>query len=96
MDIEQKGIFVISLDFELYWGVSESRKLNDYKENLINVPNVIKELLALFKQYEIHATWATVGFLFHKNKEEMGSLVEPKDRPNYSNANLSNYRIIKN
>lgn len=96
MDVDKKGIFVISLDFELYWGVSESRTLNDYKENLINVPNVIKELLALFKQYEIHATWATVGFLFHKNKEEMGSLVEPKDRPNYLNANLSNYRIIKN
>ena len=96
MDIDKKGIFVISLDFELYWGVSESRKLSDYKENLVNVPKVIKKLLSLFKQYEIHATWATVGFLFHKNKEEMGSLVEPKDRPNYSNANLSNYSIIKN
>jgi len=96
MDINDKAIFVISLDFELYWGVSESRMLAEYEENLINVPIVIKELLSLFNEYNLHVTWATVGFLFHEEKEEMGSLVSESNRPVYSNINLNNYNLIKN
>ena len=64
------GKLVISLDFEIYWGVRDAVTLKEYKEHLLGVQKVIPLLLDLFKQYDIQATFATVGFLFFSNKEE--------------------------
>jgi peptidoglycan/xylan/chitin deacetylase (PgdA/CDA1 family) len=89
-----KGIFVISLDFELHWGVSETKTVNDYKENLNNVRLAIKKMLELFKEYEIHVTWATVGFLFCRNKDEILSFAGKVRQPQYTNSRLSNYRLL--
>lgn len=87
-----QGAFVISLDFELMWGV---RDLEDSvrKRNLLRTRLVIPRLLDLFRRYEIHATWATVGFLFFETYEELlGSL--PDRQPKYSNNHLSPYGSI--
>lgn len=54
---------VMSLDFELFWGVSDSRRINDYRQNVEGVWIAIPKMLALFRQYDIHATWAAVGML---------------------------------
>jgi hypothetical protein len=43
---------------------------------LKNVPLVIDRTLKLFTERNIHATWATVGMLFCKNKKELESWVE--------------------
>lgn len=67
----RKGIFTISLDFELYWGVRDHRTLSGYGSNIRNVHNVIPRLLEMFEKYNIHCTWATVGFLFYENKNEL-------------------------
>ena len=64
-----KGIFTISLDFELFWGVRDHRTLEDYGENVRNVHKIVPGLLALFDKYDIHCTWATVGFLFFADKK---------------------------
>lgn len=90
----KKGIFTISLDFELHWGVSEHRTVESYGENLQNTSKVIEQLLELFKEFGIHATWATVGMLFCEKREELASYVEVGDRPQYNNSKLSNYRLI--
>ena len=56
-----KSSFVISLDFELFWGVIKSRSINNYQSNVSNVSDVIPSILNVFHEYEIRATWATVG-----------------------------------
>lgn len=61
----EKGIFTISLDTELAWGVVD--KPGTLKLSLIyyeKTRDVIDELLVLFKRYEVSATWAVVGHLF--------------------------------
>jgi hypothetical protein len=90
----ERGIFVISLDFELHWGVSETKTVEDYRQNLDNTREAIRKMLELFQQYEVHVTWATVGFLFCKTKEELLSYVNNISQPQYVNKNLSNYRLL--
>jgi len=89
-----KGIFTISLDFELFWGVRDHRTLESYGENIRNVHNVVPRLLELFKKYNVHCTWATVGFLFFKEKEEMISYL-PANRPDYSQKEYDPYSYIE-
>ncbi len=87
------GVLVSSLDFELYWGVRDNRSIEDYQENLLGVRFAIPKILALFDSYNIHATWATVGFLcFDKKKELVAAL--PEKQPGYINDNLSPYKYI--
>jgi peptidoglycan/xylan/chitin deacetylase (PgdA/CDA1 family) len=87
------GILVISLDFELYWGVRDQRSLASYRENLLGVRAVVPRLLELFSRYGVHATWATVGFLFCETKEELIDAV-PEERPRYRDGRLSPYDHI--
>jgi peptidoglycan/xylan/chitin deacetylase (PgdA/CDA1 family) len=87
------GALVVSLDFELYWGVRDVRTLEDYGENLLAVRRVVPALLSLFDRYQIHATWATVGFLFSRTKEELLSFA-PKVRPQYQDSELGAYAHI--
>ncbi|HWP46788.1 MAG TPA: polysaccharide deacetylase family protein [Candidatus Limnocylindrales bacterium] len=87
------GIFVISLDFELYWGVRDRKTLESYKENLLGVRSVIPRLLELFEEYSIHATWATVGFLFFENRDELLRGL-PVKKPAYVNSKLCPYEEI--
>ena len=84
------GNFVISLDFELYWGVRDVIALDAYKENLLGVRKVIPGLLDLFEKYGINATFATVGFLFFDNRQELEAGL-PEVIPQYSNPVLSPY-----
>jgi len=84
------GFLVISLDFELLWGVFDKV---DYKEKEVyfsNTRKVIPEILNLFSEYKIHSTWATVGMLLNKDWEEWRGNV-PESLPNYKNTDLSAY-----
>ena len=89
----QKGALVISLDFELYWGVRDARSLESYRGNLLAVRRVVPALLNLFQDYDAHATWATVGFLFFETQENLIAGL-PSKRPNYTDARLSPYPHI--
>lgn len=84
------GKFVISLDLELFWGVRDKRTITSYGENVKNEHIVIPKMLKLFEQYDIHVTWATVGFLLCTNKQELIKFI-PKTKPLYVDANLSPY-----
>lgn len=89
-----KGIFTISLDFELFWGVRDHRTLENYGENIRNVHQVVPRLLELFTQYNVHCTWATVGFLFFKEKQEMLSYL-PAHRPGYYKKEYDPYPYLE-
>lgn len=86
----QPGVFTVSLDFELYWGMRDKTDLGSYAENLLGARNVIPCLLDLFAQSNVHVTWATVGFLFFDEKDELLAHV-PALTPRYVDAKLSPY-----
>ena len=88
------GILTISLDFELYWGIRDHTSLANCSNKLLKVWDVIPETLDLFKQYEIHATWATVGMLFN---ESIASLKKslPSSIPEYTDIQLSPYKYLQ-
>ena len=86
--------FVISLDFELHWGVCDrDNALTEYRSNLLNTRRVIPRLLDLFEEFDVRATWATVGFLFCESKAELREHL-PDERPQYANRRLSAYEYL--
>ncbi len=85
------GALVISLDFELHWGVRDKRSVDGpYRENLLGARHAIPQILDLFEEFGVAATWATVGFLFAKNRLERDEF-SPSLRPQYKNAKLDPY-----
>jgi peptidoglycan/xylan/chitin deacetylase (PgdA/CDA1 family) len=88
------GSFVISLDFELHWGVRDKRSVDAYRENLLGARAAIPRLLESFASHGIHATWATVGMLFAADREELTRFV-PTRRPRYRDPGLDPYRGLE-
>ena len=84
------GVFVISLDFELFWGVWDVSTKEKYGNHILGVKNVIPELLDLFYRYNFKATFATVGILFAENRENLEPYL-PAIKPAYSNAAYNIY-----
>ena len=89
----QSGRFIISLDFELMWGVRDKRSIADYERNILGVRQVVPALLALFAERKIACTWATVGMLFFANKRDLLAAL-PERRPHYANPRLSPYETL--
>lgn len=83
---------VISLDFELFWGVADSRNIASYRSNIEGEWDVIPKILELFEQNDVRATWATVGMLMCRNYSQWCE-IRPDSPPEYLQKNLSNYRL---
>jgi peptidoglycan/xylan/chitin deacetylase (PgdA/CDA1 family) len=59
-----RGVFTLSLDFELIWGTLD-RGVETYREACEREHDfVVDRLLALLAEFEISATWCTLGHLF--------------------------------
>ena len=65
------GTFMVSLDFELFWGMLDVCALEDYQDNVLGGKKAIPQLLKLFEKYGIHATfnphsgcWAPEGKVY--------------------------------
>lgn len=86
----KNGKFVISLDFELLWGMRDKKGIKEYGDNIRGVHQVIPKLLDAFNAYQINATFSTVGFLFFDTKNELLHNL-PNRLPNYENKQLSPY-----
>jgi peptidoglycan/xylan/chitin deacetylase (PgdA/CDA1 family) len=90
-DDGRRGALVISLDFELQWGVHDRYSSDSaYRANLLGARHAIPQLLDLFEEFGVAATWATVGFLFAESREELLQFV-PADRPSYRSPALDPY-----
>ncbi|PRX43488.1 polysaccharide deacetylase family protein [Salegentibacter salegens] len=87
----ENGALVISLDFELLWGVFDKIEWRERKVYFQNTRKLIPEILKLFEEYEISCTWATVGMLFNENWDDWNSNV-PQIIPEYYNEKLSAYK----
>ncbi|WP_028892763.1 polysaccharide deacetylase family protein [Tenacibaculum sp. 47A_GOM-205m] len=88
-----KGKFIISLDFELRWGGVEKWSIEQKTSYFLKTRKSIPEVLLLFKQNSIKATWATVGFLFAKDKKQLLDY-SPSIQPSYSNQKISSYNYF--
>jgi peptidoglycan/xylan/chitin deacetylase (PgdA/CDA1 family) len=85
------GALIISLDLELHWGVRDITPAHgSYRQNLLGEWEVVPRLLTLFREYEVAATWATVGFLFARSRDELQA-ASPAVRPQYADGSLSPY-----
>jgi glycosyltransferase involved in cell wall biosynthesis/peptidoglycan/xylan/chitin deacetylase (PgdA/CDA1 family) len=85
------GALVISLDFELHWGVRDLEAPDGpYRTNLLGAREAIPRILALFEEFGVHATWATVGMLFAKDREALRRHT-PGLKPLYDDRRLCPY-----
>ena len=93
--MNNSGIFTISLDFELYWGMRDIISIDEYKTHLLGAREAIPHMLDAFKKHNVHATWATVGLLFFKDTKHLKQYL-PETIPEYQQENLSPYHYIAN
>jgi hypothetical protein len=89
----QDGAFVISLDFELLWGVRDKRTIADYGANIRGAREAVPALLDLFAERDIACTWATVGLLFFATNKAMLAAV-PARKPDYADPRISSYHYL--
>ena len=89
-DGRRAGALVLSLDFELAWGVRGRGA--GYDARLRGARAAIPRLLSLFEDRGVAATWATVGFLFADSREELAAASPPaSERPRYEEPALDPY-----
>lgn len=88
-----QGIFTVSLDFELHWGVFDKKDRASRTTCYKNTLQLIPELLRLFEKHQVHATWATVGAVFARDKQEWDQL-KPNVEPDYSLPKYSAYHWV--
>lgn len=92
--IQKTGTLVISLDFELFWGLwDQGFDREGYQGHIIGIQKAVPETLHLFKKFDVHATWAVVGFMFYRNKQEL--LAEMKNASSIMQARMSLAKYIK-
>lgn len=89
--MSKNGCLIISLDYELMWGMIDVAKKQGYGiTNVAKVPEVIDKLLCLFDRYGVHATFAIVGLIMYKNVDSLLADM-PSIYPSYHNKKLSPY-----
>jgi hypothetical protein len=85
---------VISLDFEMFWGVAETQTIKGYGRNVEGVWRAIPSILDLFRRYQVKATWATVGMLMCRDYKQWCEL-RPSMLPGYQRQECSTYLLAK-
>lgn len=88
------GALVISLDFELFWGMRDVMESQAFLPFAEGVRKVIPALLERFSAQGIHATWAAVGMLLFDDKQDLLRNL-PAKRPGYDRPELSPYANLE-
>ena len=91
----RNSFFTISLDFELFWGVFPTSSIENYGANILGGREAIPQILSLFKNYNIHATWATVAMASFESKKQLISYI-PNTKPTYKNHHMDAYVHLEN
>lgn len=92
MEVRPPGTLVISLDFELHWGMHDKWSVDEYRSHLEGVPAAVDGMLRLFERHEIAATWAIVGLLWCKGRED--ALAHAPEPPGYTNPRQNPYALL--
>ena len=86
---------MISLDVEMFWGVTKSRTFENYGENILNEFESVRRTMQLFKKYNVIGTWCVVGFMLERNKESLQKYL-PASRPAYTEPKDHTYSFLEN
>lgn len=65
-----------------------------YGRNIRGVREAVPRILELFSQYDVHATWSTVGFLSYSDKSSLLSDL-PDILPSYKDVRLNPYLYMQ-
>ncbi len=84
--------FVISLDFELFWGVSDKHTVAGYGRNVMGEWQAIPQMLGMFREYGVRVSWATVGMIMCRDCRQWRE-IRPTAPPTYGRAGLSPYLL---
>jgi glycosyltransferase involved in cell wall biosynthesis/peptidoglycan/xylan/chitin deacetylase (PgdA/CDA1 family) len=85
--------FILSLDFELMWGMRDKRTIQTYGKQILGEREAIPAMLSLFKRYGVKVTWAAVGMtLFERRMDLLAHL--PDLRPTYAHSKLNPYLAL--
>ena len=85
------GALVISLDFELHWGIRDHVTRDDACTPASRDARPPWRTCSRCSWHgDIRATWATVGFLFASTRDEVEACA-PDERPTYSRSELDPY-----
>jgi hypothetical protein len=89
--LDKPGALVISLDFELHWGMRDRVAATDQVTEMLSASRgMVTALAELFMERHVRATWATVGMLFASSAQEVERF-RPTLRPEYLRAELNPY-----
>ena len=89
----QAPAFVVSLDFELLWGMRDKQSIGTYGDHILGEREAIPAMLKLFRQYGVRATWAAVGLSLFDNREDLLRHL-PDLLPTYEREDLNPYRVL--
>jgi peptidoglycan/xylan/chitin deacetylase (PgdA/CDA1 family) len=78
----------------MFWGVANSRTIAGYRNNVEGEWDAIPRMLALFRQYDVCATWATVGMLMCRDHNQWRE-IRPSILPGYLRQQYSAYSLDK-
>ncbi len=59
-----RGVFTLSIDFELIWGTLDKRGPEGFRKVCETERHIIGRLLDLLEEFDISATWCVLGHLF--------------------------------
>jgi hypothetical protein len=88
-----QSAFVISLDFELHWGLYDHSPVEACGKRLEGGRRAIPRILRRFAVSGLHASWATVGLLFCEGRED--ALAEYPIHPPYRVPRLKIRDVIE-
>ena len=78
-DTLERGVFTLSLDFELIWGTVDHGGPEPFRRACeLEHEVIVDRLLALLTEFEISATWCTVGHLFLSSCAAHGDVKHPE------------------
>lgn len=87
------GALVLSLDFELHWGVYDVQPADGpYAPNLRGARLAVPRILDAFAEHGVAATWAVVGLLMARSRDEARRW-SPAVRPAYDEARRDAYAV---
>ncbi|MFC3420014.1 polysaccharide deacetylase family protein [Salinicoccus hispanicus] len=92
----KNGTFIISVDFELYWGYLGFTDYNECVDRFYLTRSVASRMIEVFEKHEMKVTWATVGLLMLENKKELSEMTPRILKPKYSRREIDNYYNYEN
>lgn len=89
------GKLVISLDFELFWGLAgwAEEKLFGYKPRIEGAVYALKQITEVLSKYQMKCTIGYVSGIQYNNVDEFLEAA-PTERPSYNNKVFSSYELL--